>query len=189
MLNNDWNGASLTEIRVGHTISFDEKQPPLKKQKVVVSDQSLGLTDGSRLTMIRHASSPYMAKEYEYSVPKPPAVLLSYSASLTNAAAPFRVTIAGTIHDVEEAEPTNAGDLRRSFKLADDSGKWVHCIAVGRHAESDALTDMNYIVGYFGNGRTSAHGGSQAIWFFKDSFLAPVHLRLVTPLSQQVLWQ
>ena len=98
------------------------------------------------------------------------------------------MSIAGTIHDLQEAEPTNSGELRRNFKLADEQGNWVHCVACGRHAENNSLENFRRIVVYFGSGRPAQGHSPQAIWLFKDAFVVPLGRRIGTPLSEQVVW-
>ena len=102
----------------------------------------MSLRDGTRLTMIRNSTSPYMRGDVNYSIAKPPLVVMSYSQTLSKAVSPFRVSIVGTIHDLQEAEPANSGKLRRNFKLADEQGNWVHCVAHGRHAEDSSLENF-----------------------------------------------
>ena len=96
----------------------------------------MSLRDGTRLTMVRETTSPYMRKDVNHFLPQPPLVVVSYSETLSKAECPFRVSIAGTIHDLQEAEPSNSGELRRNFKLADEQGNWIHCVAHARHAEN-----------------------------------------------------
>ena len=139
--------------------------------------------------MIRNSTSPYMRRDVNYSMPQPPLVVMSYSQTLSKAVSPFRVTIAWTIHDLQEAEPANSGKLRRNFKLADEQGNWVHCVAHGRHAEDSSLENFLRIVIYFGSGRPSTGHSPQAIWIFKDAFIVPLDRRIGSPLSEQVEWQ
>ena len=86
-------------------------------------------------------------------------------------------------------ETTNSGELRRNFKLADDEGQWIHCIAHGRHAEGTFLQNMQRIIVYFGAGRSGLGTTPQALWLFKDSFIVPLERRLVSPLITQMEWQ
>ena len=149
----------------------------------------MSLRDGTRLTMIRNRTSPYMRGDVNYSMPQPPLVVMSYSQTLSKAVSPFRVSIARTIHDLQEAEPSNSGELRRNFKLADEQGQWVHCVAHGRHAENNSLEDFLRIVVYVGSGRSATGHSPQAIWLFKDAFMVPLERRIGSPLSEQVVWQ
>ena len=149
----------------------------------------MSLRDGTRLTMIHEATSPYMRKDVNYSAPQPPLVVVSYSQTLSKAVSPFRVSIAGAIHDLQEAEPSNSGELRRNFKLADEQGNWIHCVAHGRHAEDTSLEVFLRIVVYFGSGRPSTGHSPQAIWVFRDAFMVPLERRIGSPLSEQVEWQ
>ena len=186
---NEWNDNVITPIRVGHTIMNSERQSPMKKPKLDAPDAPLSLRDGTRLSMIRETLSPYMGSTSSFGQPQPPLVLTSYTSSFKDVQAPFRVTIVGTIHDLQEAEPTNSGELRRNFKLADEHGTWMHCVAHGRHAESEFLENMRRIVAYFVTGRPALNQSPQTVWLFKDAFIVPLELRIVSPLMEQVIWQ
>ena len=190
MQTNTWNGKSITTIRVAHTVNC-EKQSPMKKQKLDVSDSTLSVRDGTRLSKISKttSTSPYLADTGSYSQPQPPLALTSYSSALKDAASPFRATILGIIHELEETETTGGGELRRNFKLADDHGMWVNCVAHGKHADSALLVNMNRIVVYFGAGRSATGSSPQTIWLFKDAFIVPLERGIVPPLMQQVMWK
>ena len=149
----------------------------------------MSILDGTRLTMIREATSPYMRKGINYCTPQPPLVVMSYKETLSKAVSHFRVTIAGTTHDLQEAEPANSGKLRRNFKLADEQGNWVHCVAHGRHAEDSSLENFLRIVVYFGIGRRSIGNTPQAIWIYKNAFMVSLERRIGSPLCEQVEWQ
>ena len=95
---------------------------------------------------------------------------------------PFRATILGTIHELEETETTSGGELRRNWV-------WVNCVAHGKHADSALLADMNRIVVYFGAGRPAIGSSPQTVWLFKDAFIVPLERRIVSPLMQQVMWK
>ena len=124
-----------------------------------------------------------------YSQPQPPLVVTSHTNSLTDAESPFRATIVGTIHDLEETETTGTGELRRNFKLADENGMWVNCVAHGKHADRALLVVMNRIVAYFCAGRQALNSSPHTVWLFKDAFIVPLERRTVSPLLQQVMWK
>ena len=185
MQDNDYNGLSLSTIRVGHTLTGD-KQPRMKKQRLDEPNSPLSLRDGTRLFMIRRAESPYMTPPSTFIEPLPPLVINSYSAVLKNVQK-FRVTIVGTIHDLGEVEPSGSGQLKRQFKLADKQGMWIHCVAHGKHAESEHLKDMHRILAYFGTGRPPLGENPRMVWFFKDSFIVPLNSDNAVPLQQEVV--
>ena len=149
----------------------------------------MSLRDGTRLTMIRNSTSPYMRRDVNYSMPQPPLVVMSYSQTLSKAVSPFRMSIVGTIHDLQEAEPSNSGELRRNFKLADEQGNWIHCVAHGRHAADSSPENFLRIVIYFGIGRHSIGNTPQAIWIYKNAFMVSLKRRIGSPLCEQVEWQ
>ena len=189
MLKNRFNGKIVTPMCLIHTLSREPDVLAEKRQSLQPAISSMSIHDGTRLTMIREATSPYMRKGINYCTPQPPLVVMSYKENLSKAVSPFRVTIAGTIHDLQEAEPANSGKLRRNFKLADEQGNWVHCVAHGRHADNNSLKNFLKIVIYFSSGRRSTGHSPQAIWIFNDAFMVPLERRIGSSLSEQVEWQ
>ena len=177
----------MTPIRVAHTLT-PEKESPQKKRKFASSQSLLGLRDGTRIMAIREATSPYMKSDFLFSAPTPPMVVVSYKLSLKDAMSPFRATILGTIHDLDDAETTTSGELRRNFKLADDGGKWIPCVAHGRHANNAVLEDKRRILAYFCCGRPAMGSSPQTLWLFKDAFIVPLERRASAPLSDQIYW-
>ena len=186
---NEWNGNIVTPMRVAHTLTPEPDSPMKKKQKLQATTASMSLRDGTRLTMIRETTSLYMRSDVNYSAPQMPLVVVSYSQPLSKAVSPFRATIAGTIHDLQEAEPTNSGDLRRNFKLADEQGKWIHCVAHGRHAEDVSLENFRRIIVYFCCARPASGHTAQTVWFFKEAFIVPLERRMPSSLDEQVMWE
>ena len=148
----------------------------------------MSLRDGTRLTMIRRATSPFMAKDVKFPTPLLPLVVVSYSKSLSKATCPLRVSIAETDHDLQDEEPTNNGELRRNLKLADEQGKWIHCVAHGRHAEDVSLENFRRIIVFFCSARPGTGHAEQAIWFFKEAFIVPMERRLPSSLDEPVMW-
>ena len=137
----------------------------------------MSLRDGTRLTMIRETTSPYMRKDVDYSLPQPPLVVVSYSETLSKAECPFRVSIVGTIHDLHEVWFPHSGKQHRQFKLADEQCNWAHCVARGRHAGNNSQQNVLRIVVYFGSGRLATRHAPQAITLFKDAFFIPLEGR------------
>ena len=130
-----------------------------------------------------------MGHEVKFPAPRLPLVVVSYSETLSKAVCPFRVSLAGTIHDLQDAEPTNNGELRRNFKLADEQGNWIHCVAHGRHAENDSLENFRRIVVYFCRARPANRHVAQAVWFFKEAFIVPLERCTPSSLVEQVMWE
>ena len=139
--------------------------------------------------MIFKSTSPYMRRNVQFPAPQPPLVVVSYNETLSTAVCPFRVSLAGTIHNLQEAEPTNKGDLRRNFKLADEQGKWIHCVAYGRHAEDVSLENFRRIIVYFCSARPASGHNAQAVWFIKEAFIVPLERRMSSSLDEQVMWE
>ena len=149
----------------------------------------MSLRDGTRLTMIRRSTSPFMGHDVKFLAPQLPLVVVSYSEALSKATCPFRVSIAGTIHDLQEVEPTNNGELRRNLKLADAQSRWIHCVAHARHAEDVSLENFRRIIVYFCCARPASGHAAQTVWFFKEAFIVPLERRMPSSLDEQVMWE
>ena len=185
-----WNRSIVTPMRLVHTLTPETDCPMKKKQRLQTATAPLSLRDGTRLTMIREATSPYMRKDVNHSTPQPLLVVVSYSHAPSKAQSPYKVSIVGTIHDLHEVWFPHSGKLHRKFKLADEQGNWVHCVARGRHAENNSLESFLRIVIYFGSGILATRHAPQAIALFEDAFIIPLQRRSnPPPLSQQVKWQ
>ena len=139
--------------------------------------------------MIRKGTSPFMGHDVKFPKPQLPLVVVSYSESLSKALCPFRVSLAGTIHDLQEVEPTNNGELRRNLKLADAQSKWIHCVAHARHAEDVSLENFQRISVYFCSACPASGHAAHAVWFFKEAFIVPLELRMPSFLDEQVIWE
>ena len=79
MANSDWNGDFVTPMRVAHTLTPEAESPTKKKQRTSATTASLSLRDGTRLTMIRKGTSPFMGHDVKFPKPQLPLVVVSYS--------------------------------------------------------------------------------------------------------------
>ena len=88
---NDWNGSCITPIRIGHTLT-PEKQSPSKRARLEGLKFSVSARDGTRLSMIREATSPYMGSGLSLSAPGLPSVVVSHASVLSKTVSPAVAT-------------------------------------------------------------------------------------------------
>ena len=101
----------------------------------------------------------------------------------------FWVSVVGIVHDLEDVQPTDSGDLRRTFKLAGDNGFWLYRCAHGTHVESNALGNTRHICICFGTGRSQVGSLPQGLWVFPGCFCMPLGRKLVSLLLRCVHWK
>ena len=92
--------------------------------------------------------------------------------------APFRITLKGTVSSAQEvAEATVSGTAKKSFHVVDDTGTWIPCIALGRHANSRVIQNNAEIVIYCAAGRQSFSTSPAALYLFKDASIVVLGFR------------
>ena len=75
-----------------------------------------------------------------------------------------------TVVEPQEIEPTRTtGDVSREFKLVDATGAWIQCVALGTHAENNALAQNQKVIVYYAHGRMNQSGNVASLWLFSDS--------------------
>ena len=83
---------------------------------------------------------------------------------------------------VEDERPSESGNPMKSFKLQDDSGRYVLCTALGRHVDNQCLVDNNFIVMYLVKGAAGRNGNVGQLWIYDVSHLVFLSARpLVGP--------
>jgi len=130
----DWNGPTLTSMRVLHSIS------PVKTRV------------GTNVVLHRNPTSPYLVGSV-CAVPTSSVCASVFSAMRGKLVAPFRATIKGVIAELQSLDYTQQGNEVRYFKLVDGSGHFIRCAAMAHNATSTALVNQNEVVLYFGTGR------------------------------------
>ena len=86
----------------------------------------VGAQDGTRLCAISECESPFMSSLSKFKPWSPPVVAFDYKRMSTAIVSPFRASVVWIARDLGDVELTDSGDLRRSFKLADDNGSWMY---------------------------------------------------------------
>ena len=69
------------------------------------------------------------------------------------------MSLRGIVHEASKLERTTNGNDKKPFTLADETGMYVSCIALGEVARIPALVDSNEVIVFFGHG-VEGHGSS-----------------------------
>ena len=179
--NNKWNGRVLTTMRVLSSVRRSSGSQP-----AAAAACGRSIHDGTQISLIQEPESPYM-KTAAFRAPKYPVAIAQFSNHMNGVTVPFRATLVGTVMELGDIEPTNSGGQKRSFKLVDPTGAWLHCCASDDLTESTGLKHLQKVVVFFGSGRGALGASPAAIWLFKDSFIVPLQQQIVhAPMGQQV---
>ena len=128
------------------------------------------LVANDRTTMVRcepPASAPRGA---------PSSDLYSVDFEQLNGATPFTICLRGIVTSVQDEVLSQSGNPMKHFKLHDQTGRFVHCVAFGRQVDNEFIVECNEVVLYFAKampGLAVAHG---QLWMYDES-----HIVLVGP--------
>ena len=138
---NQWNGTIVTPMKYLQTVRVGS-----------------GVA-ASLLSFAETSTSPFMAPA-PFQKP-PPSVVLSRFSSLEQTETPFRVSVRGVVFDVGALESSRQGSPKKSFKLVDEVGSWVSCVAIGEEATKSAIAECEEVLLFFatGRGRSSSSEG------------------------------
>jgi len=148
----EWNGTSLTRIRVLH------------------STTSTTLRSGTTLSRMAEPTSPYLTR-FTFTIPEAPACIGQFFSLQSKLRAPFRITLRGIIDDLSEMLLTQQDSKKRTFILVDGAGMWLRCCALGRCAQSRCLENGNEVILYYGTGRGARGSSPGMVYFMKDSLI------------------
>ena len=82
---------------------------------------------------------------------------------------PFATSIAGVVSSVDPEKTSQNGNQMQAFRLQDAQGRYVRCMALGRHAGNPALVLGNMIVLYFVVGQEGLSNGPGQLWVYDES--------------------
>jgi len=175
-----WNGRSLNSCCVLHTL--DSQQSPIGAK----SQDSLSLDCGSQISIV--SSSTFVGMQGEaIGRLSPPLVTTNYQ-ELSGEVPPFRVNLVGIIFaKPDDPDVTVKGELRQEFRVCDDFGNWIRCVAFAGRAESEAIQMMNKVAIFFGSARGALGSGNAGVWIFQDAYIVELGKVIVhTPAVKEV---
>ena len=83
--------------------------------------------------------------------------------SLLKRAAPYAVSVKGIVGSLQQESFSRDGNAMRSFKLHDNTGKCISCVAYGRQASSSALIVNSEII-FFAQAKPANQNNMGALW-------------------------
>ena len=182
---NPWNGDSVAPTYQGRTINTTGQSKEAGRA-AGVSVLLVSVRDGTRLCAISELESPFMSSPFKSRRWFSPILVLGYGRIVATVTSLFRASVVMIVHDLEDVGVTNSCDLRRIFKLADDNGFWIYCLAHGKHVESNVLKNMRHICICVGTGRSQVGSLPQGLWMFIYSFCMALGRKLELSLLQGV---
>ncbi len=109
---NTWNGQSLTNIHLVHSIQGFVGRP------------------GTEVSLISKPEAEFMVAKL-FVPPKHPIRCHHFASMQSKLIAPFRATFHGTFVDVGELDMSQQGQPKRYFSFVDDSSAWMKGCALG----------------------------------------------------------
>ena len=114
----------------------------------------------------------------------PAECLHSRDFSVLSASPPFMVSLTGVITSVLEETSSQAGTPMRSFRLQDQSGRYVRCTACGRHVDNELLLAQNEVTLFFTKALVGLHGDAGSLWLYDTSHVTLHRQQCITPSAQ-----
>ena len=69
----------------------------------------------------------------------------------------------------------------KNFKLHDQTNKFAHCVAFGRHVGNPFISNCNAVVLYFAKYLTGVSGCSGQLWMYDESHIVLLGTRFSVP--------
>jgi hypothetical protein len=161
---NEWSkditGCPLVEMRY-FTVGVEHRRTAHRIRKA-------RSTDRTRITLVKEGAQPCVS-DFASAVPSP--LLYTSDFTLLSAQPPFLISLCGTVSMVgQEVVSQNSQRPMKSFRLNDQSGRWVQCAILGRHVDNECLCENAKVVVYFAmaTAPVSAHSDSQ-LWLYDDA--------------------
>ena len=103
---------------------------------------------------------------------------------------PFRVTVRGTIVDVQSPESTHKGEMKRVFDIVDSSGLYITCCATQHNVSSVHLRNGQEAVLYYCLGRWTTGRSQGMLFLMHDALIVPVRppSELMPKKVNELLW-
>ena len=75
----------------------------------------------------------------------------------------------------------------RPFQLQDCTGKFVMCIALGRHSENELLEDYSEVVVYFATAQAGLGNEPGKLWVYDESHIVRLRQRCKAPSARTIV--
>ena len=107
--------------------------------------------------------------------------------SLLKRAAPYAVSVKGIAGSLQQESFSRDGNAMRSFKLHDNTGKCISCVAYGRQASSSALIVNSEIIIFFAQALPANQNNMGALWIFDTAHIVKLRQNCKIPQLQDMI--
>ena len=126
--------------------------------------------DGTIVSRITKSTSPYFTMQPSAFQPWSPQQCVTEFVNLRGKLKPpCRLTVKGTVADVERGDRCRSGEAKCYFSLVDASGAWLSCCAAGRLTKHKKLKNGEAVILFFAFGRPSIGSDDPMLWVFNHS--------------------
>ena len=94
---------------------------------------------------------------------------------------PFRASVAGIVQKTEAESESQGGTPMQQFKLHDTTGRYVTCMAFGRHAGSECIADGNEVILYFSTATAGLANKPGALWLYDEAHVVLLRQNCTPP--------
>ena len=104
--------------------------------------------------------------------PVNPNLYISDFSSLETTLLPWRANVHGVVDASLPPILSSNGNPMQSFTLLDTGGKFLRCLAMGRHCGSEALENKTEVIIFFSQAKAGTQEGQQrkgVVWVFNES--------------------
>ena len=201
MLGADYTGPIKIElwntIADEEALSISEMQQAADQQLILLELNNFRLADvrEAHQTIMRKLHSTPKSTIRQITAPTQPFLnketatlssdLFSRQFSCLVASPPFDVSVAGIITDLEQLVTYEDFELRRNFTLVDKSGKYIYCVAKGRHAENEFLANNNEIAIYFAKAQEGRGNNPNSLWLYDECHIVLLRASRETPQKKE----
>ena len=133
------------------------------------------LVGNDRTTMVR-CEAPSIACRGA-----PASELYSVDFEQLNGAMPFTICLRGVVTSVQGEVLSQSGNPMKHFKLHDQTGRFVHCVALGRQVDNEFIAECNEVVLYFAKALPGVAGAQGQLWMYDESHIVLVGRRFGVP--------
>ena len=98
---------------------------------------------------------------------------------------PFVLSIAGIISNVQGEAVSQNGAPMKAFKLQDNTGKYVQCVAFGRHVDNPIISENTEVVLYFAQALAGRGNYTGQLWLYDESHVSMLRSECAAPSARQ----
>ena len=74
-----------------------------------------------------------------------------------------------------------SGQPNEESKLHDNTGRYVQCVACGRHVDNSGIAELNEVVLYFATALAGIGDSHGQLWMYDDSHIVCLGVRVSVP--------